>query len=103
VTVEGRVSVPGSLGRWLPWVAAIVAWNLSFDYQVRAEGARFVEAQLSRRASGEPPQLIRDQVTPRVWTAAAGSTGLALLVLLGGRWWVARRGAPPAHGSTHVG
>lgn len=73
-----------SLRRILPWIAAIVIWNVTFDYQLRAAGDVFVSEQLARHARGEPPVLLRDGFSPHVRDAALVSSGIAGLVLAGG-------------------
>lgn len=77
--------------RALPWIAALIIWNVTFDYQLRAAGDVFVAEQLARHARGEAPVLIRDGFRPRVGPAALASSGLAGLVLAGGLLSLGRR------------
>ncbi len=70
--------------RALPWIAAVLIWNVTFDYQLRAAGDVFVSEQIARYARGEPPILLRDGFSPRVRDAALVSSGIAGLVLAGG-------------------
>lgn len=77
--------------RALPWIAAIVIWNATFDYQLRAAGDVFVAHALARHARGEAPVLIRDGFRPRVGQAALVSSGLAGMVLAGGLLAIGRR------------
>ena len=77
--------------RALPWIAALITWNATFDYQLRAAGDVFVAEQMARHVRGEPPVLIRDGFEPRVGEAALNSTGLAGLVLAGGLLSTRRR------------
>ena len=82
--------------RWLPWVAALVVWNGTFDLQVRRAGNAFTADQLERWRDQQPPALIRDAFAPRVREAAWRSTALtSVIVLLG--LAIARR----AGGSVH--
>jgi hypothetical protein len=69
---------------WIPWLAAFIVWNLTFDYQLRRAGDAFVAEQLSAWARQQPPSLIRDAFTPRVRQAALRSTGIAAVVLAAG-------------------
>ncbi|MGE0460348.1 MAG: hypothetical protein AB7Q16_03185 [Vicinamibacterales bacterium] len=82
--------------RWAPWVAALVVWNLSFDYQLRRAGDAFVAEQLHRWRQGAPVELIRDAFRPHVRRAAALSTGIAAAVLAASLY-AARRRVPSAH------
>jgi len=66
---------------WVPWLAAFIVWNLTFDYQLRRAGDAFVAEQLSAWARQQPPSLIRDAFTPRVRLAALRSTAGAAVVL----------------------
>jgi hypothetical protein len=68
--------------RWLPWVAAFVVWNGTFDLQVRRAGEAFTAAQLARWQQRQAPALIRDAFVPRVREAAWRSTALTGVVLL---------------------
>ncbi|MCC7179680.1 MAG: hypothetical protein IT177_14975 [Acidobacteria bacterium] len=82
--------------RWAPWVAALVIWNLSFDYQLRRAGDAFVAEQLQRWRQGAPVELIRGAFRPQVRRAAALSTGIAAAALAASLY-AARRRVPPAH------
>lgn len=77
--------------RWAPWAAALVIWNLSFDYQLRRAGDAFVADQLQRWQQGEPAQLIRDAFCPQVRRAAVVSSGAAIVVLAAGVYGSRRR------------
>ncbi len=79
--------------RWLPWVAALLAWNLSFDLQVRRAGEAFVADQLARRARGDAPVLIRHGFRPAVRRSALVASGIAGGVLVAGLG-LSRRRAP---------
>lgn len=81
--------------RALPWIAALITWNVTFDYQLRAAGDVFVADQMARYVRGEPPVLIRDGFRPRVGQAALTSSGLAALVLAGGLISTRRRANVP--------
>lgn len=82
--------------RALPWIAALITWNVTFDYQLRAAGDVFVAEQMAHHVRGEPPVLIRDGFRPRVGEAALASSGLAGLVLAG-TLLSSRRRAKDAH------
>lgn len=82
--------------RALPWIVALITWNVTFDYQLRAAGDVFVAEQMARHVRGEPPVLIRDGFRPRVGEAALASSGLAVMVLAGGLL-ASRRRAKDAH------
>jgi hypothetical protein len=69
---------------WVPWLAALVVWNLTFDYQLRRAGDAFVAEQLAGWARQQPPALIRDAFRPRVIRAAAISSAAAGLVAAAG-------------------
>ena len=81
---------------WVPWLAAFVVWNLTFDYQLRRAGDAFVAEQLAGWVRQQPPALIRDAFRPRVIRAAALSSAVAGLVAGVGVLY-GRRRAPGEH------
>lgn len=83
--------------RWAPWLVAFVVWNGAFDLQVRRAGEAFTLAQVERWSRQEPPELIRDALTPRVRDAAVGASVAAAVVLALGLTWARRRAARSAH------
>lgn len=83
--------------RWAPWLAAFVVWNGAFDLQVRRAGAAFTAVQVERWQRQEPPELIRDTLTPQVGDAAVRASVAAGVVLVLGLSWSRRRAATPAH------
>lgn len=82
--------------RWGPWLLAFLVWNATFDLQVRRAGEAFTAAQVERWQRQDPPELIRDALTPRVQAAALRSSAAAALVLALGLAG-ARRAARPAY------
>jgi hypothetical protein len=82
--------------RWAPWAIAFIVWNGAFDLQVRRAGEAFTAAQVERWQRQEPPELIRDALTPQVRAAAVRATVAAGAALALGLFW-ARRAAPPAY------
>jgi hypothetical protein len=86
----------------MPWLAALVVWNLTFDYQVRRAGEAFVTQQLTDWQQGRPPRLIRDVFRPEVARAAVVATGAAGLVASAGLVH-ARRRARGEHNDSTLG
>jgi hypothetical protein len=67
--------------RWAPWLFAFIVWNGAFDLQVRHAAAAFTSAQVVRWQEQQPPELIRDALTPQVRAAAIRASAAAALVL----------------------
>ena len=67
-----------ALGLWL--VLAVVVFNVTFDWQVRAANYAFVRSQLSRYRQGLPVPTINDGFRPQV-RAAAGRAAVWLVLI----------------------
>jgi hypothetical protein len=71
-----------ALGLWL--VLAVVVFNVTFDWQVRASNHAFVRSQLVEYRKGLPVPTINDGFRPRVRAAAGRSALWLALISTGG-------------------
>ena len=68
-----------ALGLWA--VFAVVVFNVTFDWQTRAAGLAFADAQVRRHAAGLPVATINGGLRPMVRAAALRSSGWLGLIL----------------------
>jgi hypothetical protein len=68
-----------AFGLWA--VFAIVVFNVTFDWQTRAAGLAFADAQIRRHADGLPVATINEGFRPKVRAAALRSSGWLGLIL----------------------
>ncbi len=68
-----------ALGLWA--VFAVVVFNVTFDWQTRAAGLAFADAQIRRDAAGLPVATIDEGFRPLVRSAAVRSSGWLGLIL----------------------
>ena len=77
-----RGSVTLAITLWL--LLAVVVFNVTFDWQTRVSGVKFVQAQLVRQQQGQPPISLNDGFRPMVSAAARQSAvWLAVIALAG--------------------
>ena len=69
-----------AVGLWM--LLGVVVFNVTFDWETRVAGHRFVFSQLTRQAQGLPPITINDGFRPMV-RAAAGHSAVWLVAIAG--------------------
>ncbi len=60
-----------AMGLWA--ILAVIVFNVTFDWQTRVAGHKFVQAQLLHQRQGQPTISINDGYTPMVRAAARRS------------------------------
>ena len=71
-----------AMGLWI--FLAIAVFSVSFDWQTRVAGHRFVQAQLLRQRQGQPTVSINDGFKPMVGAAARQSAVWLLVIAAAG-------------------
>lgn len=71
-----------AIGWWA--MCAVVVFSVTFDWQTRAAGVAFADAQIRRHAAGLPVATINEGFRPLVRAAALRSSGWLGLILGGG-------------------
>jgi hypothetical protein len=74
--------IRAAAGLWI--LLAIVVFNVRFDWQTRAAGHAFVQAQLARQQQDQPVLTINDGFRPMVRAAARDAAGWLVLIAAAG-------------------
>jgi hypothetical protein len=79
-----------AIGLWM--LLAVVVFNVTYDWEVRAANHAFVHSQRVRQQQGQPPISINDGFRPVVRAAAAHSAVWLVLIAATGAAGVAVAG-----------